>query len=282
MKRFVILMVVLLLLGGVAFYFGWVQIHIPAGHYGVIFTRTNGWEDEPVVPGTFVWRWQRLVPTNFTLYLFDVESHRTEVRLDGTLPSGPEIDTLLDDAGDFAYDVRLTVVTRLTADEVPRLARDQELRPDGMETFYDDLDARIAQQATEAVMGVIEDEPQSLSVSQISGTIVDAVRERLSAEFPRLEIVSVTPRRLELPDLQLYTTARRLSIDVLEARASALQEAATRLADIQAESDRGLSMLERYGQILKEYPVLLDYFRVGQEIGSDPLNLEEIVPRTSQ
>ena len=85
MKRFVILMVVLLLLGGVAFYFGWVQIHIPAGHYGVIFTRTNGWEDEPVVPGTFVWRWQRLVPTNFTLYLFDVESHRTEVRLDGKI-----------------------------------------------------------------------------------------------------------------------------------------------------------------------------------------------------
>ena len=44
MKRFGVLMVVLLLLGGVVFYVGWVQIHIPAGHYGVVFTRTNGWE----------------------------------------------------------------------------------------------------------------------------------------------------------------------------------------------------------------------------------------------
>lgn len=282
MKRFGILMVVLLVVGGVVFYFGWVQIHVPAGHYGVIFTRTNGWESEVVVPGTFVWRWQRLVPTNFTLHLFDVESHRTDVRLDGTLPSGPEIDALLDESGDFTYDIRLTVVTRLRPDVVPVLARDQELRPDDMPTFYDDLDARIAQQTREAVMGVLEDEPESVSVSQISSTVADAVTERLADEFPRLDIVSVNPTRLALPDVELYTTARRLSIDVLEARASALQEAAARLADIQAESDRGLTLLERYGQILKEYPVLLDYFRAGQEIGSDPLNLQEIVPRTSQ
>lgn len=282
MKRFGILMVVLLVVGGVVFYFGWVQIHVPAGHYGVIFTRTNGWESEVVVPGTFVWRWQRLVPTNFTLHLFDVESHRTDVRLDGTLPSGPEIDALLDESGDFTYDIRLTVVTRLRPDVVPVLARDQELRPDDMPTFYDDLDARIAQQTREAVMGVLEDEPESVSVSQISSTVVDAVTERLADGFPRLDIVSVNPTRLALPDVELYTTARRLSIDVLEARASALQEAAARLADTQAESDRGLTLLERYGQILEEYPVLLDYFRAGQEIGSDPLNLQEIVPRTSQ
>jgi len=282
MKRFAVLMAVLLLVGGVVFYFGWVQIHIPAGHYGVVFTRTNGWESQVLVPGTFVWRWQRLIPTNFTLYLFDVDTHRTDVRLEGTLPSGPEIDALLDDGGEFGYDIRVSVVTRLKPNEVPALAREEELRPDDLPAFYDDLDARIAQQTKEAVMRVLEDEPESVEVSRVSATIVDAITERLTGDLRRLDVVSVNPTRLELPDLQLYTTARRLSIDVLEARANALEEAAARLADIEAESDRGLKMLERYGQILNEYPVILDYFRVGQEIGSDPLNLEEIVPRTQQ
>jgi hypothetical protein len=41
-------------------------------------------------------------------------------------------------------------------------------------------------------------------------------------------------------------------------------------------------MLERYGEILDRYPVLLEYFRVGQEIDADPLNLESIIPQPGE
>ena len=69
---------------------------------------------------------------------------------------------------------------------------------------------------------------------------------------------------------------------MLEARAEALREAARELARQEADTEQDLAMLERYGEILDRYPVLLDYFRVGQEIEGDPLNLDAILPQTDQ
>jgi hypothetical protein len=282
MRRFVILLAVLLVLGGVVFYFGWIQIRVPSGHHGVIFSRTSGWEDEPIEPGTFVWRWQALIPTNLTLHTFEITPHRTDVRLEGTLPSGPEIDALLDDGGDFSYEIRVTVATQLRPDRLPSLARDDGLRPEDLDDYYDDIDARIGQTTIEAVMSLVEDEPAALDVTRVFSSVVERITDRLDREMPELEITGITPQRLELPDIELYETARRLAADVLRARSTAMQEAAARLADTQASSDRSLALLKRYGEILDEYPVLLDYFRVGKEIGSDPLNLEEIIPETSR
>lgn len=281
MKRFVIVLVVLILAGGLVFYFGWIQMQVPPGEYGVIVTRTNGWEEEVIRPGAFVWRWQRLLPTNLTLHTYPLGSHRTDVRLDGSLPGGPQIDILLEGV-DFSYDIRLTVVTSIDPAQLPALAREHDLMPDDLETFFDDLDARIAQYAIESVMSLVDENPESLDVTTAHASIVEQVGSRIDREIAWIEVTSIVPNRLELPDVALYREARARAIDVLNARTAALEAAAERLADAQAQTDRGLSLLERYGQILDQHPVLLEYFRVGQEINADPLNLEEIIPQPGE
>jgi hypothetical protein len=282
MKRFAVLLIVLVLVGAVVFYFGWIQIRIPAGSYGVIFTRTNGWDTDVVEPGSFVWRWQRLIPTNLSLYVFEPERHRTSVELEGTLPSGAQIQSLLDESGDFEYGVELVVQTRLVPDELPALARDEGLRPADLPAYYDELDSTISQLATEAVMSLVESQPEQVTMSQQYTSIVDAIRSRLRSRLRYLEVVGVVVEEIDLPDMDVYLTAKQLARDVLQARSQALQEAARRIADAQAQSDRRLAMLERYGEILNEYPVLLDYFRVAEEIDGDPLDLESLVPESSE
>ncbi len=280
MKGFAVLLVFLLLVAAAVFYIGWIQIRIPPEGYAVIFSRTDGWEEEVIEPGTFAWRWQRLVPTNLTLYVFEPSKHRTDVRLAGSLPSGDAIETILDGAVSFPYEVRLVVQTRIRAERLPALARDQDLRPQQMDEFYDEIDARISQAAVEAVMALIESEPQRLSLSESYETIVEQVIARVESRLEMLEVMAVTPERIALPDLELYLTSRELAVGVLEARAAAFREAAERLADAEAEADRDFGLLERYGEVLERYPVLLEYFRVGREINADPLDLLDLAPTT--
>lgn len=282
MKRFAILVLVLLILGGVVFYFGWIQIRIPADGYAVIFTRTDGWEPRVIEPGTFVWRWQRLIPTNLSLYVFTPERHRTEVQLNGTLPSGSVIKSILDQDAEFSYDLRMTVQTRILPEDLPAMARDEGVRPGDLSDYYAELDAKISQLSTETLMTLIESQSDQITLGDAYSTIVEAVTDRIERDVDHIEVVSVTPQRIDLPDMELYRTARRLSANVLETRASALEEAARDIARTRAESDRGLSLLKEYGQILDEHPVLLDYFRVAQEIEGDPLDIRSIVPESGR
>lgn len=280
MKGFAVLLVFLLVAAAAVFYFGWIQIRIPPEGYAVIFSRTDGWEDEVIEPGTFVWRWQRLVPTNLTLYVFEPRHHRTSVRLTGSLPSADAIEAILDGAVSFPYEVRLIVQTRIRAQKLPGLARDRDLRPEQLDEFYDEIDARISRVALEAVMALIESDPQRLSLSESYETIVDRVTARVESALGVLEVMAVTPERIDLPDLALYHRSRELAAGVLEARAAAFREAAERLAAEDAAADRDFALLERYGEVLERYPVLLEYFRLGREINADPLNLDDLVPST--
>ncbi|MFW5783411.1 MAG: hypothetical protein ACOCY8_02725, partial [Spirochaetota bacterium] len=272
----------LLLLGGVVFYFGWIQIRIPAEGYGVIFSRTHGWETEVVAPGTFVWRWQRLIPTNLTLYVFEPEPHRTTVDLEGTLPSGSYIESILDEPADLDYTVRLVVQSRIRPAELPALARDTGLRPDDLPGFYDELDTRIVQLTTEATLSIVESQPQQITTGSSYSSIVEEVTSRLDRSLGEIEIVGVVAQVIKLPDMEIYRAAREMARDVLETRSEALQQAARETARTQAASDWTLERLERYGEILDRYPVLLDYFQVTDEIGGDPLELESFVPQPGQ
>ena len=282
MKGLFALLLFLVVLAGVVFFFGWIQIQVPPDGYGVIFTRTHGWEAEVIRPGTFVWRWQRLIPTNLTLYVFEPGLHRTPVRLQGSLPSGTAISTILQDSGSFDYDLRLTVQSRIIAAHLPSLARDRELRPEDIGGFYDEIDAMIGEIATQAVLSVVERQPERITPGTAYDNIVETVKTGLARRLDYLEVVAVAVERIDLPDMDLYLTARQSARDVLEARSRSLQQAAERLAQNEAETDRGLSLLERYGELLDRYPVLIDYVRVGQEIDGDPLNLESIIPRSSR
>jgi hypothetical protein len=78
MKAFLITLIILVVLAGAAFYFGWLQILLPAENYAVIFTKTGGYDETVVRPGEFSWRWQRLIPTNMTVYTFDLHPRSAE------------------------------------------------------------------------------------------------------------------------------------------------------------------------------------------------------------
>ena len=275
MKRFLAVLVLLMILGGVVFFFGWLQIRLDEDEYAVVFTKTRGWEDEVIVPGSFEWRVERLLPTNLTLHVFPVRPQLAQTTIRGSLAGATTYATLLDAAGAFSYAVTVSVTYSLEPSELPTLARADGLRAEELEGYYGQVAAEIQQVVSESVDGTLSG---ALSPSSASATISENIRGTLERRFNGLRIQSVGVTRLDLPDLELYAEAKSRYSDGLDARAEALKTAAFDLAPVQSQIEAGLARLERYGEILERYPILLEYFTLSRDNPDTPLDLESLIP----
>jgi hypothetical protein len=281
-KRLGVILFLLIVVAGVVFFFGWIQLRLDADEHAVLFSKTSGWEETVIAPGTFTWRWQRLIPTNLSIYEFSLQPTTTTVSLTGSLPSAANYAAIIDGPASFSYRLALDVSYRIRPDALPALARDEGLRPDTLAEFTSARGAQIGQAAKEAAFELLENSPSALNGPSAATTLATRVTSHLERRFPELEVVAVDARNIELPDLELYALARSRYTEVVDARAAALTEAARSVAVEQTRTETELELLERYGEILERYPVLLDYFRMGNEIGGDPLELQNLIPPTSQ
>jgi hypothetical protein len=277
MKRLVALFVVLVILAAVVFYFGWIQIKLDEDSYAVIFTKTGGWEEEVVSPGTFTWRWQRLVPTNLTLHIFPIVPHSASASLRGSLPSAAAYGALLETTNPFSYLISVDVVYRLNPDALPRLARDDGIRSDTMDAYYRRIDNGMEQVITEATLRLFAQPTGLTPPASAVAAIAENLSTTLRRQYPDLEILSVSPTRLELPDTDLYLETKQRYLSVLDARTGAMQAAAEEMATDQIGTDLELGRLERYGEILERYPILLEYFRLAQDLEFDSAEFESFI-----
>ena len=128
---------ILLLLGaaGAIFVAGWIQILLPPATYGVLFSKTGGFDPRVMAPGVFVWRWERVIPNNVTLFLFEVQPHTIETRLSGELPSAEAVASMLPGtagAADFRYQATVSVTFAVRPEALPELVSGAGLTPEDL------------------------------------------------------------------------------------------------------------------------------------------------------
>jgi hypothetical protein len=276
MKKFVVTLIILLILAGTGFGFGYVPLRLDPGTTAVLFSKTSGWGSEPYEAGTFAWAWQLLIPTNATLYVFDESSRDVRVETSTLLPSAELYAAYLADEPQMTQRFRGTVRYRIGASAIARLAP-EGLRPDGVDRWYEDMDTRVTSLTIRLVAQAIEDADANLTAEELTATITSGIEEAI----PEISLNSVVVRELTLPDVELYRLGRESYTAVQEARMAALVAAEQELAVVQATTDQQFLTFERYGQILTEYPVLLEYLEIAAQNDADPLDLtslEELAP----
>jgi hypothetical protein len=276
MKKFVVTLIILLILAGIGFGFGYVPLRLEPGTTAVLFSKTSGWSSEPYEAGNFAWAWQLLVPTNATLYVFDETSREVRIESSSLLPSADLYAAYLADEPRMTQRFRGTVRYRISAPAIAQLAP-LGLRPEEVDRWYDDMDARVTSLTMRIVAEAIETAQAELSAEALTALIT---REIASA-LPDLSLISVVVHELTLPDIELYRLGRSSYVAVQEARRAALVSAAQDLAVVQATRDQQFLTFERYGQILTEYPVLLEYLEIAAQNDADPLDLtslEDLAP----
>lgn len=267
MKAFLIILVILVVLAGTAFYFGWVQILLPPENYAVVFTKIGGYDDQVIRPGEFSWRWERLIPTNMTLYTFDLHPRTLEVSFEGSLPSGQLYSSILPENPDFSLSGNVTIQFGIVPESLPALVAEEKLLPEALDDFYE----AKAEQISNRLMDKLK-----------SATLNQQMERELAREFPDLKILSLRTETVRVPDLELYELARQSYKELVEIRDRSREEAVARMAveQVRAENARDqeretLEALRKYGKLLNEYPILLKAMYVQKLSGDKVITIPE-------
>ena len=267
MKKFFISLVIIIALCGAAFFFGWVQFSVPPGSYGVINSKTHGTDPEVVRSGEFRWLWYKLIPTNVQIAVFRIEPVKFHVDFSSSLPSGESYASFAGLGADFSWELKGEISFSL--DPQALVSESSAHNFSGQE----DLDARLQETARGIeviILRVLSSaETDSLRIERIlSGNSDPEMEREVKSQFPQIRDFSFVIQSAKYPDFILYRQTRLLYEEFLAKQREYVAEAFGRRAESRIESQFHFEELERYGELLTKYPVLLEYLAMNRESGN--------------
>jgi hypothetical protein len=262
MKKLFGLLVVLIILAGAAFFFGWAQLPVPPGSYGVLRSKTHGLDQAVIRDGEFRWVWYKLVPTNVTTLIFSPARVHAPVAVNGSLPLADTYAAKTGISADFSFNIEGDLSFSIKPGSLPSLVLSRGIRDQaGLEDYEKSLAGEMVFFARERLETYAARE--QFAGQSPSGEDLRSASTRLEGDllrsFPDVENLSFTLRNARLPDFALYATARSLYGDYLARQKELLG------AELSAKTERSVNdlfrfdELEKYGELLTRYPALLQY-----------------------
>ena len=259
MKKFLVTLIILVILGGVAFIFGWVQFSVPLGKYGVIISKTHGIDPNLVRSGEFRWVWYKLIPTNVKIAIFSLNHSKYPINLSSSLASG---DTYASFAGitnaDFSWSLRGEISFNIKPETLVALTQKNNL------SSQEDLDSYLQNAAKEIEIIILREfssaSMDSERLERIMSGNADAELEReIKIKFPEIQAFSLIINSVKYPDFVLYRQIRLLYEDFMVGHREYLSSSFSRRAENLINTQLRFEELERYGDLFTRYPILLEY-----------------------
>lgn len=264
MKKILSALLVLFLFGGTVFVIGWTQLFIPAGQYGVLVSKTGGIHPSTIKPASFFWSWERLIPTNATILVFNLGPLKTSASSTGTLPAGELYSRMLEGTPDFSWDIQMDVTVRVNQEILPELVERLNIRDQaGLDLWTRDRVAALMDNAGKAAIN--EAVTASLTASSPAtslDSIGDAVARRLGFVNQELEIMTVSVTRQRMPDIALYRMAADTYAAYQKRRGELFAKAAHDESENSVAEYLQIERFSRWGELLTKYPILIEYLAV--------------------
>lgn len=265
-RKFFLSFIILILLAAVVFYFGWVQFSVPIDSVGVLISKTSGVDQEPIQSGKFMWRWERLLPTNTQIRLFSSQNTSRTVTRSGELPSGKLYASQFAEDCDFSYNIGMTLSAKINPDKLVQLVKINDFSTQA------DVDSYINTQLdliTDCVVeyilnrsldsGSIGDEGIFFAPSLTSEELIKGINAE--SKYPDITIDSIVITTSTIPDVSLYLLAKQSYFDYQIKIQEALLGSAQENANKKYNDMVVLDQLSKLGQTLTESPILLDFFK---------------------
>ena len=260
MKKIIILLALLVILAGVAFYFGWIQIRLRAGTYAVIFTKTGGWDEKVTEPGVFSWRWERLLPTNMEIHYFELEPYTSRLAVDGSLPSAADYREIIDPAPQFDFSVSITVSYTIKPEALPQLVSENRLTQDTTSEWFNNTNELLAARTSQFIREASERPGFASDLGTTMHGLDEALKEKLARSLPEAEIQSVVINNFQVPDMDLYHTAKELYLEFARQRKESFAAALAEITWTESRAEQHFTVLEEYGELITKYPMILELF----------------------
>jgi hypothetical protein len=265
MKKALVFFILLLILGGAAFFFGWAQLPVPPGSYGALRSKTHGMDPAVIREGEFRWVWQKLIPTNVSTLIFRPNRVSVPVSVGGTLPLAETYADKTGIAADFSYSIEADLSFSIKPDSLPSLAltrgiTDQAALEDYEKSLAREIDffARERIEAYAVQEQIFDGLPPYEDLRAASARL----EGEMSRAFPEVENLSYSIWNAKMPDFALYGMARALYGEYLNRQKELLGAELAGQAEWSVNALFRFEELEKYGELLTKYPVLLQYLEL--------------------
>jgi hypothetical protein len=256
--RYFLNLLIIVITAGAVFWYGWVQFKIEENEVAVVHTKTGGYESEVLRSGEFAWRWEALFPTNLTLHTVKLENQKANISIQGMLPSGDQYAKIAGEGFSFSWRLTADIDYGLNPERIPEMISSGSLTADPG-ALYAEFESGVKNHLRK----LISDELSSGSGALVKGRLPgleDKISSGAAASDPRFTVFAVNITELDYPDLVLYEQARRLTVQLMASRNEVITDVESRAIRRDDEQNNRLDLLRQYGEVLTEYPVLLELF----------------------
>lgn len=260
-KLFIADVIILLIAATAVFFIGWITFYVSPGQCAVMISKTSGIYEKPIVAGEFVWRWERLLPTNVNLVKFQTEPYVAVKGISGELPSAKVYGKYYEQSVDFNYDISMKIKLSITPEGIYSLVKNHDVKKqEDMDSFFDSKANYISQKAVDYLVKnpLAYVKPVVLTPNQISD-----IFGKNDTVLQGFAIQEIEFTRIKLPDVQLYEKAKTAFNEYEKELSSKMKSRADAQAASLVEEERTMVQLEKFAQLLQKYPELQDIAKNG-------------------
>ncbi|MDR0568654.1 MAG: hypothetical protein LBG87_05560 [Spirochaetaceae bacterium] len=258
MKKFFAVCFMFIVIGGVIFFFGWANLIVPVGSYGVIRSKTHGLDPRIIQAGEFRWLWYKLIPANTDIQVFTLHSASRSFETRDALPSGSEYASFAGFTIDFSYKIAGTFSFDLKPASLAYLLETHVITD---QTSLDGFQAALIEQVHTYILQrlrfYLEDERNIEEVQNTSS--ITRLNQDVTNAFPHLEHFICFIQTVDFPDFALYHQFRSLYTDYVERIRDYIQTDLSLKPETRVDFFVRLDELTKYGELLSKYPILLQY-----------------------
>jgi hypothetical protein len=259
MKKFLATIIILLILGAAGFFLGWAQLPVPPGSWAVMRSKTHGLDENLIRPGEFRWVWYKLIPTNVEILVFSPEKTECSLVSRGELPSGSFYAGFAGLDADFSWETGLDFSFNIKPSSLPALVgRENISSQEELRAYAASLGAGIEDFIIRRIRSYAEEGENIEDFLRAPGNSA-SLEAGVYGAFPEIEGFSCRIRSARFPDFNLYRSASQIYRDYLQKQREFLETDLARSAERRLSSQFRYDELERYGELLTKYPVLLRF-----------------------
>ena len=270
MKKVVFFLIFIILLAGTVLYFGWVKV--PENSYGVFFSTITGYDKNVLETGNLYFRWQKLIPKNSKTYIINNSFRKRDIDIKGILPSGDVYSQILQGNPNFSYSVSIAVTYSISKDFIMEYIKGNGTNAVSDKTGIDNFFAETDKSIQNLIKNYIEtgfltslDGAKNNAGPGLETISPEMLKEKILADIHGISISELNVIDRHFPDINLYRIAAKQYREISDDRKKLLLEAELKSASKDADLARRFETLQKYGELLDKYPILIEYFKINPD-----------------
>ena len=266
--KLIVVTLIVLACAAAVFFFGWTQFSVPAGKYGVMLSKSGGYYPQAIIPGNFTWRWERIVPTNAQILIFDLTPRQVNYETDGSLPSADRYTKILNTKENLSWGFGMDALVTLKPGQLVSVVEKNTIQTQEALESYIDAHIRAALQTimyryvSQLIDNPYEYQQVKTDYHALSEKIKDELIKTAGQDF---SVEAVTLTKLTIPDIHTYKIAEQAYNQYEQQREMLLAETAAKEAQYAASEQFQMDRLTKWGDFLAKYPHIIELIAVAQQ-----------------